>query len=292
MSEDGFAIRRLTLVGVGLIGGSLSLALKRAGVVGEVIGYARNEAGLRRGVERGILDGYAIDPGEAVQGSDLVVVATPLGAIRPVFAAIAPHLSEHAVITDVGSAKAAVVADARAELGGHFPRFVAGHPIAGTENSGVEAGFAELFDNRKIILTPDDETDAAAIERVRRMWQATGAEVETMSVEHHDRVLAATSHLPHMLAFALVSHLSKMSDQDEIFAYAAGGFRDFTRIASSDPVMWRDVCLANADALLELIDGFQLELQQVAEAIRARDADALFEHFQSAKDTRDQLKHL
>ena len=124
------------------------------------------------------------------------------------------------------------------------------------------------------------------------MWQATGAEVETMSVEHHDRVLAATSHLPHMLAFALVSHLSKMSDQDEIFAYAAGGFRDFTRIASSDPVMWRDVCLANADALLELIDGFQLELQQVAEAIRARDADALFEHFQSAKDTRDQLKHL
>ncbi len=292
MSEDGFAIRRLTLVGVGLIGGSLSLALKRAGVVGEVIGHARNEAGLRRGVERGILDGYATDPGEAVQGSDLVVVATPLGAIRPVFAAIAPHLSEQAVITDVGSAKAAVVADARAELGGHFPRFVAGHPIAGTENSGVEAGFAELFDNRKIILTPDDETDAAAIERVRRMWQATGAEVETMSVEHHDRVLAATSHLPHMLAFALVSHLSKMSDQDEIFAYAAGGFRDFTRIASSDPVMWRDVCLANADALLELIDGFQLELQQVAEAIRARDADTLFEHFQSAKDTRDQLKHL
>jgi len=292
VSEDGFAIRRLTLVGVGLIGGSLSLALKRAGVVGEVIGHARNEAGLRRGVERGILDGYALDPGEAVQGSDLVVVATPLGAIRPVFSAIAPHLSERAVVTDVGSAKAAVVADARAELGEHFPRFVAGHPIAGTENSGVEAGFAELFDNRKIILTPDEDTDAEAVERVRRMWRATGAEVETMSVEHHDRVLAATSHLPHMLAFALVSHLSKMSDQDEIFAYAAGGFRDFTRIASSDPVMWRDVCLANADALLELIDGFQLELQQVAEAIRARDADALFEHFQSAKDTRDQLKHL
>ncbi len=292
MSEPGLAIRRLTLVGVGLIGGSLSLALKRTGVVDEVIGHARNEQGLRRAVERGILDGYATDPAKAVRDSDLVVVATPLGAIRPVFAAIAPHLSESTIITDVGSAKASVVADARAELGAHFPRFVAGHPIAGTENSGVEAGFAELFENRKIILTPEPETDIDALERVIKMWQATGAEVETMTVEHHDRVLAATSHLPHMLAFALVSHLSKMSDQDEIFAYAAGGFRDFTRIASSDPVMWRDVCLANGDALLELIDGFQQELREVAEAIRARDAEALFEHFQSAKDTRDQLKHL
>jgi len=292
VSEDGFRIRRLTLIGIGLIGGSLSLALKRAGAVGEVIGHARSEQSLNRGVELGILDAYETDIGKAVQGSDLVVVATPLGAIRPVFAGIAPQLADDAVITDVGSAKATVVADARAELGAHFPRFVAGHPIAGTENSGVEAGFAELFRERKIILTPDEATDPAAIERVTAMWRATGAEVERMSVEHHDRVLAATSHLPHMLAFALVSHLSKMSDQDEIFAYAAGGFRDFTRIASSDPVMWRDVCLANGDALLELIDGFQQELGEVAEAIRGRDADALLEHFRSAKQTRDQLKHL
>ncbi len=292
MSADGFRSRRLTLVGVGLIGGSLSLALKQAGVVGEVIGHARNEANLKKGVELGILDDYALDIGEAVRGSDLVVVATPLGAIRAVFAGIAPHLADEAVITDVGSAKATVVADARAELGRHFPRFVAGHPIAGTENSGVEAGFPELFRERKIILTPDPATEAGAIERVVAMWRATGAGVERMSVEHHDRVLAATSHLPHMLAFALVSHLSKMSDQDEIFEYAAGGFRDFTRIASSDPVMWRDVCLANGEALLELIDGFQRELGEVAEAIRDKDADALLEHFRSAKRTRDQLKNL
>ena len=292
MSGEGFRIRRLTLVGVGLIGGSLALALKRAGAVGEVIGHARNEANLKKGVELGILDDYALDIGEAVRGSDLVVVATPLGAIRAVFAGIAPHLADDAVITDVGSAKATVVADARAELGRHFPRFVAGHPIAGTENSGVEAGFPELFRERKIILTPDPATEAGAIERVAAMWRATGAGVERMSVEHHDRVLAATSHLPHMLAFALVSHLSKMSDQDEIFEYAAGGFRDFTRIASSDPVMWRDVCLANGEALLELIDGFQQELGEVAEAIRDKNADALLEHFRTAKRTRDQLKHL
>jgi len=292
VSEDGFRIRRLCLIGVGLIGGSLSLALKQAGVVGHVVGHARNEDSLRKGIQRGLLDSYALDPADAVRGCDLVVVATPLGAIRPVFAAIAPHLSDGCVITDVGSAKATVVADARAELGAHFPRFVAGHPIAGTENSGVEAGFAELFRERKVILTPVAETDASAEARVSAMWRAAGAEVERMSVVHHDRVLAATSHLPHMLAFALVSHLSKMSDQDEIFEYAAGGFRDFTRIASSDPVMWRDVCLANGEALLELIEGFQHELQEVAEAIRQRDADALFEHFRSAKQTRDQLKHL
>ncbi len=290
--QDGVRIQRLTLIGVGLIGGSLALALKQAGVVDEVVGYARSEENLQKGLQRGILDRYNTCMAEAVAGSDLVVVATPLGAIRSVFAAMAPHLSADAVITDVGSAKATVVADARAELGEHFPRFVAGHPIAGTENSGVEAGFPELFRQRKVILTPDAQTRPEALERVRALWQAAGAEVEQMSVAHHDRVLAATSHLPHMLAFALVAHLSKMSDQDEIFEYAAGGFRDFTRIASSDPVMWRDVCLANGDALLELIEGFQQELGEVAKAIRARDADALFEHFRAAKRTRDQLKHL
>jgi prephenate dehydrogenase len=285
-------INRLTIVGAGLIGSSLSLALKQAGQVGEVTGYGRSEQNLEKGVEIGVLDHYELDLGKAVDGADVVVLAVPLGAMKAVFTDLAPKLSDHTVITDVGSAKGTVVDDARAGLGEHFERFVPGHPIAGTEQSGVEAGFATLYQDRKIILTPVAETNADAVSVIEAMWQDCGAQVEQMSVDHHDHVLAATSHLPHMLAFSLVSHLSKMSDQDEIFGYAAGGFRDFTRIASSDPVMWRDICLSNGDALQTLIDGFISELGQVRDAIERRDPDALFELFRDAKHTRDQLRKL
>ena len=285
-------IEHLTIIGVGLIGSSLALALKQQGFVKRVTGCGRTEASLQKGVELGVLDDYSLAVSEAVAGADVVVLAVPLGAMHSTMQQMAAGLDANTVVTDVGSAKASVVEDARATLGEHMTNFVPGHPIAGTERSGVEAGFATLYQDRKTILTPEADTNPQAIDVVTQMWQATGADVETMSVEHHDHVLAATSHLPHMLAFSLVSHLSKMSDQDEIFGYAAGGFRDFTRIAASDPVMWRDICLANGDALLSLIEGYKLELDHVSQAIRDNNPDALYELFRDAKHTREQLRNL
>lgn len=285
-------IDHLTIIGVGLIGSSLSLALRDSGYVQRVSGCGRSESNLQQGVDLGVLDDYSLSLTSAVIDADVVVLAVPLAAMRSVLEAIYPVLSSKMIITDVGSAKASVVQDAREVLGNRFTQFVAGHPIAGTERSGVEAGFASLYQNRKIILTPDQDTNPDATRIIENMWLATGAEVEQMSVEHHDHILAATSHLPHMLAFSLVSHLSKMSDQHEIFSYAAGGFRDFTRIASSDPVMWRDICMANGDALLELIDGYKLELDEISKSIREHDSETLFELFRDAKHTRDQLRNL
>ncbi len=285
-------INRLVIIGVGLIGSSLALSLKETNYVKTVIGCGRSEDNLKKGIELGVLDGYSLSISEAVKGADVVVVAVPLGAMDSVFKQMEPSLEDATVVTDVGSAKATVLRDATHSLGEHFHQFVPGHPIAGSENSGVEAGFASLYRDRKVILTPEKETNEKAIEIINKMWRQTGAAVEVMTVEHHDKVLAATSHLPHMLAFSLVSHLSKMSDQDEIFNYAAGGFRDFTRIASSDPVMWRDICLANGDALLELISGFKNELDQIANAIQNQDPQALFELFRDSKHTRDQLRDL
>ncbi len=282
-------IDRLAILGVGLIGSSLSLALRQAGAVGEVIGYGRNRNNLEKGIELGVLDRHAASVAEAIDGASVVVVAVPLGAMQAILAEIGPALPQSAIVTDVGSAKGSVVAAARAALGAALPRFVPGHPIAGTEKSGVEAGFASLFQSRRVILTPLAETDPGATRVVSDMWQHCGAIIESMDVEHHDQVLAATSHLPHMLAYALVHHLSNLDDRAEIFRYAAGGFRDFTRIASSDPVMWRDVCLANGEALVELIEQYQHELEQVAAAIRDGDADELLRLFGRAKSKRDAL---
>lgn len=285
-------IKHLAIIGVGLIGSSLSLALKQNNYVERVSGFGRNQKNLQRGVELGVLDDFSVDMKQAIDGADMILLAVPLGVMSTMMKQIQDFASEHAVITDAGSAKGCVVKNARTEMPDLMPRFVPGHPIAGKETSGVEAGDAELYRNKKVILTPVDETQAEAVTLVENMWRAAGAEIETMGVEHHDKVLAATSHLPHMLAFSLVSHLSKMSDQDEIFEYAAGGFRDFTRIASSDPVMWRDICMANSDALLELIDGYQRELQLIAEAMKNSDPDSLYELFKDAKHTRDQLRNL
>jgi prephenate dehydrogenase len=209
--------------------------------------------------------------------------------MRQVFSELKPVVKKGAIITDVGSAKGSVVSAARDELGAVFSRFVPAHPIAGTEKSGVEAGFASLYQNRRVIMTPVPQTDQDAISVIDEMWRHCGAIIEYLSVEHHDKVLAATSHLPHMLAYALVHHLSNLNDHEEIFRYASGGFRDFTRIASSDPVMWRDVCISNGDALVSLIEQYQQELDRVKAAINAEDADELLKLFGRAKSERDSL---
>jgi len=279
----------MCIIGVGLIGGSLARALREAGEVGEVIGCGRNADNLRTAVRLGVVDRYDTDPTRAVAGADVVVVAVPLGAIEPVLRAIIPHLAPAAVVTDVGSAKGSVVADVGRIYGYIPPNFVPGHPIAGTEQSGVEASFATLFQRRRVILTPLAETAAAAHRLIQRMWELTGAEVVDMGVRHHDAVLAATSHLPHMLAYTLVDTLARLDDRAEIFRYAAGGFRDFTRIASSDPTMWHDICVANREQLLEMIALFNADLTRLAEAIHADDRAAILAVFQRAKRARDNL---
>ena len=280
-------IKRLAIIGVGLIGGSLARALRSAGAVGEVIGCGRSLPNLERAVALGVIDHYNQDPAAVVADADLVFVAVPLGAMRGIFASIQGHLRPHAVITDGGSVKGSVVADARAAFGRIPPRLVPGHPIAGTERSGVDASFPELYRNRRVILTPLPETDPQAVQRVDWMWRTCGAQVNRMSVAHHDEVLAATSHLPHMLAFGLVDTLARMDETDEIFRYAAGGFRDFTRIASSSPVMWRDICIANREALSAMLDRFSVELTDLAESIRRADAEQLLDIFERAKAARD-----
>jgi prephenate dehydrogenase len=287
MSADEVHIERLCVVGVGLIGGSLVRDLRRQGVCSRFVGCSRSEENLRRAVELGVVDEYHTDLGEAVRGCDVVLVAVPLGAMRSVFDAMAGHLDAAAIVTDVGSAKGSVIADAVAALGGDAGRFVPAHPIAGTENSGVEASIEGLYRGRRVILTPTPATDPAATRRVRAIWEAVGAEVVEMEPRHHDEVLAATSHLPPMLAYTLVDALGRMEDHIEIFRYAAGGFRDFTRIASSDPQMWHDICLANRDALVTTLGRFRADLEEAMEAIRSGDSDTLKALFVRAKTLRD-----
>ncbi|MBK8751185.1 MAG: prephenate dehydrogenase/arogenate dehydrogenase family protein [Candidatus Competibacteraceae bacterium] len=282
-------IPRLCIIGVGLIGGSLARALREAGAVGEIVGAGRHEDNLRTAVRLGVIDRYDTDSTRAVDGADVVVIAVPLGAIAAVLRTIAPHLARQCVLTDVGSAKGSVIADVERIYGTIPPNFVPGHPIAGTEKSGVEASFATLFQRRRVILTPLAETAITAYRLIRRMWELTGAEVVDMGVRHHDAVLAATSHLPHVLAYTLVNTLARLDDRAEVFRYAAGGFRDFTRIASSDPLMWHDICVANREQLLEMITLFSADLVQLAEAIRSDDRAAILATFQRAKRARDNL---
>ena len=280
-------IERLCVIGVGLIGGSLARALREAGACGDVVGCGRSLENLQRARELGVIDLYEQDVARAVAGADMVLVAVPLGAMGPVLAAARPALRDDAVVTDAGSAKRSVIEAARAAFGGPLPRFVPGHPIAGTERSGVEASFATLYQGRRTILTPLPETDPQAVARVRAMWEAAGSEVLEMDPDHHDEVLAATSHLPHLLAYTLVDVLGRMEERVEIFRYAAGGFGDFTRIASSDPQMWHDICLANSEAIVEVLERFGAELRDCTEAVRSGDGESIRALFVRAKALRD-----
>jgi prephenate dehydrogenase len=280
-------IDTLAVIGVGLIGGSLARALREAGQVSRIIGCGRGRENLERAIELGVIDGWTHDVGEAVREADLVFVAVPLGAMRAVFGQMCGHLREGAVVTDGGSAKAAVIADFAAACPEHVSRFVPGHPIAGTEHNGVEASFAALYRERRVILTPQAGTDPAATGLVGAMWRACGAEVVSMEVARHDQVLAATSHLPHMLAFGLVDSLARMDEHDDIFRFAAGGFRDFTRIASSNPVMWRDICVANREALAAMMRRFAEEMNDLAASIEQGDGERLLAIFERAKAARD-----
>ena len=278
-------IDRLCIVGVGLIGGSLARALRRAGAVGEVVGASRREAHLRRAEELGVIDRFHLDPARAADGADMVVVCTPMRAMEAVFRALRPGLAPGAVLTDAGSVKQTVFRAARAAFGRVPPYLVPAHPIAGTEHSGVEASFASLFDGCRVILTPEAAADYAAVARVESMWRAAGAEVDRMDAARHDRILASISHLPHLLAYALVDLAA--SGSDDGFRYAAGGFRDFSRIASSDPVMWRDVCLENRDAIVKVLEAFAARVGGLADDVRRGDGAALHERFARAKRARD-----
>lgn len=282
-------INKLCIIGVGLIGGSLARALKKAGVVGEVVGVGRDVAHLEKAKALGVIDQFETDIAAAVKGCDMVVVAVPLGAMQSVFEKIAPVITNDMIITDVGSAKGSVVKSAQAAFKSVPATLVPGHPIAGTEKSGVEASFPELYENRRIIITPLENSSSDAISKVQAMWQACGADVIKTTIEHHDEVLAATSHLPHMLAFSLVDTLAKMDAKNEIFDFAAGGFRDFTRIASSDPDMWHDICLANGEALVEMIKKFSGDLELLSNAIEKHDSAYLKETFSRAKNARDEF---
>ncbi len=282
-------INHLCVIGVGLIGGSLALALKKQGYVGKVTGLGRTIENLQKAQQLGIIDKYETDYAKAVSTADMVFVAVPIGVMGDVFRKIRPHLHANCIVTDGGSAKHTVVQIATEELGGKASQFVPGHPIAGTEKSGAEAAFADLYNDRRVILTPLESNTNETIEQVRAMWQAAGAEVDEMGARHHDLVLAGTSHLPHVLAFALVDCLNKVDDVDEIFKYAAGGFRDFTRIASSDPVMWRDICLQNSEAILAMMHNYQHQLDSLRQAIEVGDADAILQLFKAAKKARDEF---
>lgn len=289
MSLSNQPIERLAIIGVGLIGGSLARALRTAGACREVVGCGRDPAHLARAVELGVVDRFETDPARAVRGADVVVVTVPLGAMESVFRSLRGSLEPGAILTDGGSAKCSVIQAAHLVFG-EIPAFlVPAHPIAGTEKSGVEASFAELYRGRRVILTPSTVTDARAVARVRWMWERTGAEVVEMDCAHHDMVLAETSHLPHMLAYTLVDTLARKEDKTEIFRYAAGGFRDFTRIASSDPRMWHDICLANRDALLDSVEDFISDLRRVADAIHAGDSQTMLSVFTRAKQARDRF---
>jgi cyclohexadieny/prephenate dehydrogenase len=271
---------RLALIGVGLIGSSIARAARAQGVVREIVATARSAATRRRVAELGLADQVAETSADAVAGADLVIVCVPVGVCGAVAAEIGPHLKASATVSDVGSVKAAVVRD----MAPHLPpgvHFVPAHPVAGTEDSGPDAGFSTLFVNRWCILTPPDRADAGAVERLAEFWRRIGANVETMPAAHHDLVLAITSHLPHLIAYTIVGTADELATvtRSEVLKFSAGGFRDFTRIAASDPTMWRDVFLSNKDAVLEMLGTFNEDLASLTRAIRRGDGDALFEHF-------------
>ena len=278
-------VEKLAIVGTGLIGGSFALALKQAGAVRTVLGVGRNPARLTVARELGLVD-RAVDWAEAGQ-ADCILVALPVGETEAVLKQLAPHLKAGAIVTDAGSTKVNVVAAARTALGNRFADFVPGHPIAGSEQSGPTAARADLYRGKRVVLTPQADTRADALATVKALWEAAGAQVETLDADLHDRVFAAVSHLPHLAAFALVDELAQRADGDTFFRFAASGFRDFTRIAGSSPEMWRDIALANREAVLAELDAYLAALQALRNAVSAEDAEALLAIFSRAREARE-----
>ncbi len=274
---------KVAVVGVGLIGGSFALALKAARACGEVVGVGRSAANLKLALEQGVIDAIGADVGDA----DLVLVATPVAQVPRVLAALAPRLKASAIVTDAGSTKRDVIAAARAALGARSAQFVPAHPIAGAERSGARAASAALFRGKRVVLTPLPENPDAAVQAVEAAWSACGARVSRMDAAEHDAVLAAVSHLPHLLAYALVHEVAGRENSAQLFGFAAGGFRDFTRIASSHPEMWRDICVANRDRLLGELDRYLAKLQAVRPLVESGDGAALEKLFAEARAARE-----
>lgn len=278
---------RVAVIGVGLIGGSFSLAMKEKKLCGHVVGAGRSRTNMNLALERGVIDSLATDAASAVRNADLVLIATPVAQFEKIFREIKDPLKPGALVMDAGSTKRDVVAAARAGLGAKIAQFIPAHPIAGAEHSGAAAANAELFGDRRLVLAPLEENRQRDLETAAALWSALGARVSRMTPEAHDRVFAAVSHLPHLLAYALVDDISARADAAQLFGYAAGGFRDFTRIASSHPEMWRDICVANGDRLLHELHLYEEKLKAIGQMLEARDAPALEKLFADARAARE-----
>ncbi len=281
-----FRLDKIVVFGVGLIGGSFALALRKAGVVGEVVGIGRSQATLDEALRLGIIDRIGVCDAATLRDADLILLATPVGQMPALMQAMAPHLGPQVAITDGGSTKSDVAAAVYLHLPQYCARFVPAHPIAGAENSGAAAARADLYVERKVVLTPLKENAPEAVDRVRAAWAACGASVHEMAPARHDQVFAAVSHLPHLLSFALVHDLAQRENREEFFRFAASGFRDFTRIAASHPEMWRDICIANKGALLGELEQYQRQLEELRQALVAGDAAALEAVFAEARTVR------
>lgn len=280
-------MKTLCIVGLGMIGGSLAAALKNSGYDGKITALVRSPASGERGLELGYIDEYSTNAADLIPNAELIMLAVPMLSMHSQLQAIKPYLTAHAIVTDAGSVKTPFIQDAKSVLGS-LARVVPGHPIAGREKTGVDAADSTLYQDRRVLLTPSEETDEDAIDSIKSLWLLTGANVEILGPEQHDRVLAATSHLPHVLAFALVDTLATQQEAEEIFRYAAGGFRDFSRIASSDAIMWRDVCLSNRDAILDSMDRLDIHIKKLRACIAEGDGVAIEETFKRAKKARDE----
>lgn len=279
-------LRKVVVCGVGLIGGSFALALKSAGVVGEVVGLGRTRGALEQALQLGVIDRIADDWADAMEGADLVLLGMPVGQMPAAMEALLPHLGPDTLVTDGGSTKQDVVRAARAAFGNRIGQFVPGHPIAGAEKSGPAAASATLYRGRRVVLAPLAENPSDTVLRVRSAWEACGANVTELTAEHHDRIFAAVSHLPHVLAYALVHEFADRDNAEQLFGFAGGGFRDFTRIAGSHPEMWRDICLANRGALLAELDAYMAELLRARVLLASGDATGLDAMFEKARNAR------
>jgi prephenate dehydrogenase len=279
-------LNKLVIFGVGMIGGSFALAVKRAGLAKHIVGVGRSKENLKKALRLGVIDEMADDIAQAVRGADVILLALPVGQMRRVMCAIAPHLEAHTLVTDAGSTKQDVAAFAKECLTSHLQHFIPAHPVAGGEQSGVSAASADLFVNRNVVMTPLAKTDKKAVKRIKDLWLACGARVCEMTTRQHDEIFAAVSHLPHLLAFALVDVIATRPNSARLFSYAAGGFRDFTRIAGSSPEMWRDIALANRKILLKELAGYQKQLKRFAGLIRKSDGAALKKIFTRARSAR------